>query len=227
MKGILYGVGIGPGDPELLTLKAVRILKEADVIALPDAGGEKTALSIAAEYIEGKPQLLCNMPMTRDSELLEKSHRESAEKIMELLEKGQTVAFITLGDPSVYSTYMYLHRIVLSKEYPAKIIPGITSFCAAAAALNVSLCDGGQALHVIPASYPDAEKLLALDGSKVLMKSGKSLRKVKDTLKEAGIYEKAQMAECCSMPGEKTYRSLDDAPDDASYFSIILIKDEA
>lgn len=226
MKGKLYGVGIGPGDPKLLTLLAVETLRAADVIALPDTGGEKTALSIAAEYIAGKETLLCPLPMTRDAQRLRQSRMESADLLAAQLEAGRTVAFITLGDPTVYSTYMYLHRELLSRGYEAGIIPGVPSFCAAAAALSTSLCDGGQPLHIIPASYPDADRLLRLEGNKVLMKSGKSLAGVKESLKSAGLYGCARMAECCSMPGERTYRTLDDAPDDASYFSVILVKEE-
>ena len=106
-KGTLYGLGVGPGDPELLTLKAVRILKEADVIAVPDKGsGEKTALHIVEAYIQGKPLLPCATPMVRDQQVLDAAHHRIADSICALLEEGKTVAFITLGDPTVYSTYM-------------------------------------------------------------------------------------------------------------------------
>lgn len=225
MSGILYGVGVGPGDPELLTLKAVEVLKNADVIAVPDTSGEKTAMKIVEEYIKGKEILYCPMPMSRDLKLLEKSHLTSCELMEKELAKDKNVAFITLGDPTIYSTYMSIQRIISQKGYITKTISGITSFCASAAALNISLCDRGEALHIIPASYEDTEGQLLLKGNKVLMKSGKSLAGVKELLKKADLYEGSKMVECCSMENEKIYESLDDISDESSYFSIIIVKD--
>ncbi|MDU4892120.1 MAG: precorrin-2 C(20)-methyltransferase [Clostridium sp.] len=224
MKGILYGVGVGPGDKKFLTLAAVDTLRKADIIAVPDTGGEKTAMNIVAEFIEGKEILYCDMPMTRDAERLKAGHNSSADAIIKRLDEGLNVAFITLGDPCVYSTYMYVHRIVLAKGYDAEIISGVTSFCAAAAALNISLCDGADALHIIPASYEGTDELLKLQGNKVLMKSGKSLGKVKNSLRELGYDNSSQMVECCAMANEKTYKSLSEIPDESSYFSIIIVK---
>ena len=122
-QGVLYGVGVGPGDPELMTVKAVRIIREADIIAVPDG---QTAQNIAADYLEGKEILPCSMPMLRDKALLAQKHDEAAERICALLEQGKTVAFLTLGDPSVYSTYMYVHRRVLARGYeahPERVVP--------------------------------------------------------------------------------------------------------
>ena len=187
MKGILYGVGVGPGDKRFLTLAAVETLKKAQVIAVPDTGGEKTAMNIVSEFIEGKEILYCDMPMTRDAERLKAGHNSSAQAIINKLDEGLDVAFITLGDPCIYSTYMYVHRIILDRGYEAEIISGVTSFCAAAAALNISLCDGGDALHIIPSSYDGADELLRLKGNKVLMKSGKSLGKELTAVKITAI----------------------------------------
>ena len=224
MTGTLFGVGVGPGDPSLLTVKAIETIQKTAVIAAPDTGGEKTALNVAAKYIVGKEILLCPMPMTRDKDRLTQCHRENADRICERLEAGHNVAFVTLGDPSVYSTYMYLHRLVLERGYDAEMIPGVPSFCAAAAALGTSLCEGGEALHIFPASYEGLEKGIRLKGSKVLMKSGRRMAEVRQTLAEAGLAGQARMVECCGMENEKIYRHLDDAGDNASYFSIILIK---
>lgn len=224
MKGILYGVGVGPGDKKLLTILAVETLKNADIIVVPDTGGEKTALNIVSEYIEGKKLMYCSMPMTRDAANLQESHRNSAELICAELDKGLNLAFITLGDPTIYSTYIYVHRLVIEKGYPARIINGIPSFCAAAAKLGISLCDGKDALHIIPASYEGVDKLLALDGNKVLMKSGKSILNIKDKLKEHNLLDNAKMVECCYMENEKIYHDLESLNDSSSYFSIIVVK---
>jgi precorrin-2/cobalt-factor-2 C20-methyltransferase len=226
MSGILYGVGVGPGNPKLLTLQAVEVLQKVDVIAVPNTDGEKTAMKVVRDYIKEKKIIYCPMPMIRDLDLLEQSHQKSCELLERELINGKDIAFITLGDPTIYSTYMYIHRIITEKGYTTKIISGITSFCAAAAALNTSLCDRGESLHIIPSSYPNTEKLLKLDGSKVLMKSGKKIGVVMEALKRTDLYKSSQMVECCSMETEKIYRSLDESSDDASYFSIIIVKDK-
>ncbi len=226
MNGVLYGVGVGPGDPKLLTLQAVEVIKNADVIAVPDTDGEKTAMKIVKDYIKYKKILYCPMPMSRDLLLLEQSHQKSCDMLEKVLLNGEDIAFITLGDPTIYSTYMYIHRMMTEKGYTTKIISGITSFCAAAAALNISLCDREESLHIIPASYPDTEQSLLLKGNKVLMKSGKKLSEVKDILKKTTSYKNSQMVERCSMEDEKIYRNLDKVSDDSSYFSIIIVKEK-
>lgn len=227
MKGTLYGVGIGPGDPELLTLKAVRIIKESPVIAVPGKVKEDTVaykiVKQAIPELDEKEFLAVDMPMTKDKELLKKSHDEGAEKICAVLESGKDVAFLTLGDPTVYSTYLYVHKRVLEKNYQAAIISGITSFCAVAARLNMGLVEKAQPLHVIPASY-QIEDALTLPGTKVLMKAGKKMAKVKEVLRETGC--EGMMIENCGMPGEKIYRSIDEINEDAGYYSLVIIKEK-
>lgn len=225
MKAKLYGVGVGPGDPRLMTLLAVDVLKNADEILVPDTGGDNTALNIARPYIEGKEILYCPMPMTRDKQLLERSHRETARLIADRLNKGKSLAFITLGDPTVYSTYMYVHRLVADMGFECEIINGIPSFCAAAGRLGISLCDGSEPLHIIPSSYSGSEGLLDLPGNKVLMKSGKSMASVLDALREREMLGNAQMAERCFMEGEALYRDLSDLRE-SSYFSVIIVKEK-
>ena len=113
MSGKLYGVGVGPGDPELITQKAARIIRQAHVVAVPDrGGGGQTARAIAGELLEGKEILTCATPMVRDREKVQAAYRRAAEDICALLEAGKDVAFLTLGDPTVYSTYIYIHRLV-------------------------------------------------------------------------------------------------------------------
>jgi precorrin-2/cobalt-factor-2 C20-methyltransferase len=226
LKGTLYGVGVGPGDKKLLTLLAVETLHKADIIAVPDTGGEKTALNIVGEYISGKKIMYCSMPMTRDTAILRESHKACVELICAELEKGLNLAFITLGDPTIYSTYMYVHRLVVEKGYSAEIVNGIPSFCAAAAKLGISLCNGKEALHIVPASYEGADELLRLNGSKVLMKSGKGILNIKQKLEKHNLLDNSKMVECCFMENEKIYNSLRDLNEDSSYFSIIIVKGE-
>lgn len=224
-QGILYGVGVGPGDPELLTLKAVRILREADVIAVPDTGnGEKAAQRIVADYIEDKELVFCHMPMSRDKILANKKYNEAADKICALLDAGLHVAFITLGDPSVYSTYMYLHKRIAGRGYQAEMIPGVPSFCAAAARLGDSLCEGGESLLIIPASYPNLDLCLDFPGNKVFMKAGRSLLELRDKLQERGR-DQVNVVSNCGMENEKVYQSLTEIDENAGYFSIVITKE--
>lgn len=224
--GTLYGVGIGPGDPELLTLKAVRLLKMADIIASPDTGGEaRTALSIVKDYIEGKPILNCLTPMTRDRRRLERAWEESAEAIRCCLRDGKNVVFITLGDPSVYSTYLYIHRRVQESGFLCELVPGVPSFCAAAAKLNLSLCEGEERLLIVPASYDGLEESLNVPANKVLMKSGRQLPKLKETLQRRGELEKASLVVNCGLEGERIEPNFAEAETDAGYFSIVIVKE--
>ena len=226
MKGKLYGIGIGPGDPELLTLKAVRLIREADVIAVPGkVKTETVAYQItvqAVPEIAEKECLEVYYPMSKDPDVLERCQTEAAMQIEAVLKEGKNVAFLTLGDTSVYSTYLYVHTKIMEMGYEAEIVSGITSFCAAAARTNQPLVEWNQTLHIVPAVHrlgdtPDAE------GNYVFMKSGKKMKQVKEILRETG--KQVSMVENCGMETEHVYRSVDEIPDDAGYYSLIIAKE--
>ena len=224
-RGTLYGLGVGPGDPELLTLKAVRILREADVIAVPDKGsGEKTAFRIVQEYVADKTILTCVTPMVRDQAVLDAAHDQIAADICALLEDGKNVAFITLGDPTVYASYMYIHRRVLSRGYEAVLVPGVPSFCAVAARLNTSLCEQSQRLLIVPASHKDMEDCLNVDANLVFMKAGREIGALKEKLAEHGLLEHASLVANCGMEGEQVWEHFADMPENTGYFSVVLVK---
>lgn len=224
-RGILYGVGVGPGDPELLTLKAARLIQEADVVAVPDKGsGEKTALNIVGALAEGKELLSCAAPMTRDPAALEAAYTANADAVCALLDQGKQVVFITLGDPTVYSTYIYTHRKVRARGYEAHLIPGVPSFCAAAARLGESLCEGSERLMIVPASHKEVDDCLGLDANLVFMKAGREIGALQDKLEEAGLLDRAALVENCGMAGERVYPRFRDLEDGAGYFSVVLVK---
>lgn len=226
-KGTLYGVGVGPGDKELITVKAINVLKKSDIIALPNAkSGNNKAYYIIKEHIEGKEIIYIDMPMIKDKIELEKSHKEGGEIIQKYLDMGKNVAFATLGDVSIYSTYMYIHRIIKSLGYSTMIIPGVTSFSASAARLNMSLCDGDTPLIIIPANYKDNKELLSLNATKVLMKSGSKLEQVKNEVEELGLIDNTFMVENCGMENEKIYYDFSKVEDKTSYFSLIIVKED-
>lgn len=228
MSGTLYGIGVGPGDPELMTLKAVRLIEESQIIAVPKSSDEaqSTAYQIAcaaAPQCRKKPVLMLDMPMTRDRQLWERSHDQAAASIINCLQEGKDVAFLTLGDPSIYSTYTYVHERVLRRGYAAQMVAGVPSFCAVAARLNESLTQAASPLHIIPASYQGVEESLEWPGVKVLMKTGRSLQKVRWLLQEQGVADSVKMVQKCGMPGEQVYESLSQVPQTASYFSILVV----
>ncbi len=226
MKGKLYGIGVGPGDPKLITYKAVERIQLTPVIAVPTSGeNRQIALQIVEPYLSHQEILSCYMPMTRNKEDLSIIHQCCADQIQVYLDEGKDVAFLTLGDPTVYSTYIYIHKHIVSRGYEASIIPGVPSFCAVAAKLGSALCEEGEMLHIIPASYEGTEAALELKGNKVLMKTGKSLKKVIALLKEKGLCEVAQMVSRCGMKEEKIYHTLERAEEESSYFSIVVVKE--
>lgn len=225
MKGTLFGTGVGPGDPELLTLKALRTIQSSPIIAIPSAKKDRcTAYQIAQKAVpelDKKIVLPLSMPMTKDPLILKSSHTAAAASIQQFLDQGQDVCFLTLGDPTVYSTYMYIHQIISKNGYPTVILNGIPSFCAAAAAFQISLAEQSEPITIIPGSYK-TDAFLTIPGTKVLMKSGKQLSNVKTALSKHNytIY----MAENCTMDSEKRYYSLEEIPDDSGYYSLIIAK---
>lgn len=226
MTGCLYGIGVGPGDPELMTLKAVKRLRACPVIALPQEDKARcTAYRIAAAAVPelAEKECLClSLPMTKDPEILMRSRTEAAARVMQCLERGEDTAFITLGDATVYSTFLYVQELVEEMGGRTEIINGIPSFCAAAARLNGALVNGAEELHVIPASYR-IEEALKLPGVKVLMKAGRQMKEVKERLAR-GSYT-VKMVENCGMEDERIYEDLSLIPDDAGYYSLIIVKD--
>lgn len=222
--GKLWGVGVGPGDPELLTVKAVRVLREADVVIVPDASsGDKVALNIAKDYLRDKQIQFVKTPMVRDKAVMDAAHEQAADTICALLDAGRQVAFLTLGDPAIYSTYMYIHQKVLRRGYAVEVVPGIPSFCAAAARLNQSLCLGKEPLTIIPASH-DQNDLMDLPGNKVFMKAGRSILELQQALADKGLLEGASMVENCSMENEHVYPHFADLKEPSGYFSLVIVK---
>ena len=226
MKGTLYGIGTGPGDPEDMTLKAVRILRRCPVAAIPKKEPEtctayQTAVKAVPE-LRNKELICIDVPMTKDREGNRKTYEEGAERIAACLRNGQDVALLTLGDATVYASDMYLLRMVRDMGFEAEIVNGVPSFCAAAARLFTPLGERDEEIHILPGSY-GVEEGLKLPGVKVLMKTGKSYGQVKELL-ESGDYQ-VQMAVNCGMEGEKTYGSVRELPEQAGYYSLMIVRD--
>ena len=227
MSGIFYGVGVGPGDPELMTLKAVRVIRENEIILVPgEDARDSVAYRIAAGAVpelSGKEVISVSMPMIKDRKKLEESHDRAADQVETYLREGKNAVFLTLGDPSVYSTFTYLEKRIKERGYATEIISGIPSFCAAAACAGIPLTEWSQELHILPALHC-IENQEDVPGTVVLMKSGRKMGQVKKWLLEKG--RKAVMVENCGMDNQKIYRSTEEIPEDAGYYSLIIAKEE-
>ncbi len=230
-SGNFYGIGIGPGDPELLTLKALRILKETDVVFVPKAGikEESMALEIVRPLINGKKVIEKVFPMIRDTDKLQEFWLDAARAIKEELDEGRDVAFLTIGDSLTFSTYVYLLRCLRDMVPEEKIhtIPGITSFNAAASLVNLPLAQRDERLAVVPVS-DDVEELrpiLEKFDTVVLMKVAKKLDKVIALLEDMGLAESSVFASHVGL--EDAYVTSDISKLKGSgkgYMSIIIVK---
>lgn len=156
MKATFYGIGVGPGDPDLLTLKAIKILNQVDIILAPEVqkGKGSTALSIAKPHLRDDIEIVeKKFPMTYDVDVLNASYDEIADYIKSMMDKGKNLAFLTLGDPMVYSTYTYLFKRLKRKNVEIETIPGITSFCAIASKLGIPLGENEETIAIVPSVY--------------------------------------------------------------------------
>lgn len=219
MAGILYGISTGPGDPELMTLKAVRLLEKCGTVFVPRTKGENSlALSIAEQCVDmqGKNIIYMDFPMSSDSELLNSNYHRIADSVCTELEMGDC-AMLCLGDISVYSTFSPIADIVSGRGYTVQRIAGVTSFCAAAAGLGIPLVNGSEPLTVIPYNSGDISALLSGKGRKVIMKSGRHTGEVIKLLQEGG--HKVWTAANVGLPDE---RFMFGKEDDAGYFTLII-----
>lgn len=224
--GTFYGVGVGPGDPELITLKAVRVLERCPVIAAPRTkSGEMLALDIARQAVDmtGKTVLPLFFTMERDKARQNAAHQAAADAVEAHLKCGRDVAMLNLGDVSIYATYGYLMEILKDRGYACTMIPGVPSFCAVAARLGESLTEMNAPLHILPAAAK-LDAALALPGTKVIMKSGKQLPQVAQALRQSGLLGHAVMVRNCGLPGERLVTDLTQLPETAGYFATIVVK---
>ncbi len=231
MDSVLYGIGVGPGDPEMLTLKAIRCIEESEVIILPSEPKEEcyayNIVKIICKDIDEKELVCLPFPMLKDKDKLQRAHDEIYGRISEYLAKDKKVAFLTIGDPCVYSTYSYIHSRVVEAGGKAVIINGIPSFCAASAALGISLGEKQEEIHIIPASY-DIRSTMELKGTRIYMKAGKGLKEVKEMLIEQGtenyvVYTVSN----CGMDNEKLSFGVENLDENSGYLTLVIVKEKS
>lgn len=230
MKGKFYGIGVGPGDPELITLKAINVLKKADVVIAPRTQNKEKslALEIASPYLcEGTEILELVFPMVYEEKTLNNAWENSASEILKHINLGRQVAFLTLGDPMLYSTYIYINRLLAKHDILMETIPGITSFCAAASRLGLPLAEGNEIVSIIPATCDRTALSRALSASDtvVLMKVSKDFQGVMDSLRSNSLAGNAVMISKCGHPDESIHYDINNLQDlKPTYLSTILAK---
>lgn len=231
LTGTFYGVSVGPGDPELLTFQAVRLIRQCPVLAAPQTvSGQMLALDIARRALgaelDGKTILPLHFAMSRDPAVLQASHEAAADAVQAHLDAGTDVAMLNLGDVSIYATFGYVQELLQARGYAAAMAAGVPSFCAAAARLNRPLTGGMDIpLTIAPGSW--ADRVLDLPCSKVLMKSGRQLPALLETLDAHGALNKSALVCNCGLPDEAVYPDLSAArpADAAGYFATVLVKE--
>jgi len=230
MSGTLYGVGVGPGDPELVTLKALRILREAQVLAWPALEeGPSLAREIVADHLPGgQREIAIRMPLSPARFPADDVYDNAAAEISAALSKGDDVAVICEGDPFFYGSFMYLFGR-LAADHPVEVVPGVSSLTACAAALGAPLSARNDVLSVVPGPLA-ADRMLArlaeADAAAVI-KVGRHLPKIRGVLDDLGLTQNARYIERATM-AEQRIVSLDQVPENAApYFSMILVHKRA
>ncbi len=223
--GTLYGLGVGPGDPELLTLKALRILRAAPVLAYPaPSEGDSLARAIAAPHLPGgQTEIAIRMPLDIKQFPAEDVYGPAAREIAEHLEAGRDVAALCEGDPFFYGSFMYLFER-LAESHKIEVVPGVSSPMACAAALATPLAARNDVLSVLPAPQ-DEDRLAArleLCDAAAIVKVGCHIGKVRRVLQRLGLESRARYIERASLPTERIL-PLAEAPDPAPYFSMVLV----
>ncbi|MBB5917037.1 precorrin-2 C20-methyltransferase/precorrin-3B C17-methyltransferase [Nocardia transvalensis] len=234
MSGKLWGIGLGPGDPELVTVKAARVIGAADVIAFHSARhGRSISRGIAAPYMrEGQLEEHLVYPVTTETTdhpggyqgAIDEFYEHAAATLAAHLEAGRTVALLAAGDPLFYSSYMHMHRR-LADRFEAEIVPGITSVSAASAALGTPLVEGEQVLTVLPGTLPADELTRRLAGADaaVVMKLGRTYPGVRQALSDSGRLDDAYYVERASTGRQRVLRAADVNDADVPYFAITVV----
>ena len=222
MSGTFYGIGVGPGDPELLTMKAIRTMQKVDIIIAPKTEKKdgSVAFNIAKPYLKKDVQVVYQVfPMVRGFSDSTDAWEANKQEIMGFLAQGKNVAFLTLGDAMFYSTYIYVFRLLEKAGVKIETIPGIPAFCA--------IVEGDDVLSIIPATADAAKikKAMAASDNVVIMKVYKNFPEIADLLAENGMLEKSVMVSRCGLPDEERIDDIAARKDEpVNYLSTILAR---
>ena len=231
--GTFYGIGIGPGDPELLTVKAQRLLRQVPVLCVPKSReeGESYALGIISDLTDARRQRLVELvfPMTKDRQRLGGHWSKALDQVVAPLREGLDVAFVTEGDPSIYSTFLHLHRLIRERfpEIRVEIVPGVSSINASAAAAGVPLVDGAERLAVLPATY-EGERLVDVlrdFDTVVLLKVNRVFDRVLAALETLGLVDRAVYVSRCGSAEQEIVRDVRGLQGkELEYLSLMIVR---
>lgn len=230
MPGKFIGIGVGPGDEDLITIKAVNTLKDVDIIVCPQSKKKEgsIAYNIAEKYIsETTEKLYLEFPMIHDKAKLKEKWSENADIISEKIKKNKNVAFLTLGDPTVFSTYMYLVPLLKTRGIEVETIPGITSFCAVASKVSVPLTTWEETLAIVPLKKGCQSAIEALDNfdNVVIMKPSHDSNRLAEELIKRGLEDKFILISKCSTDEEKIVTDINQiVEEDIPYLSTMIVK---
>lgn len=234
----LTGIGVGPGDADLLTIKAAKAIRDADIVMCPASAADRPsiALSIVSDLVDESRQQVTKLvfPMTKDRDVLEETWRNNAEIMAETVATGKDVVYLTVGDPYLYSTWIYMHRHLSSKHPDMKIdvIPGIVSMFSFASKVGVSIAEGAEKVAVIPSCYDMAgvREIAKNAESMIFLKDGRYFDQVIQVLRESGFGDDSVFAIGQSLGTDQeviqkmTLGQVDEADLGSRYFSILVVK---
>lgn len=224
-NGILYGIGVGTGDPEYLTLKAVRLIQEADIIVyLKSEKGVTIARDIASKWIVNQQQMAISMPYKTNRNAANKAYDIASVQIADYLQQGLQVAFLCEGDPLFFGSYIYLHQR-LSSDYHCQIVAGISSIHTATALAQIPLVQQTESLAVVTSRNTDEEILKALSqySSVVIMKAGVARPRLLKLIKKSKRLEKTCYIQRAGQAGEKIIRDVNQLTGKGDYFSVLVV----
>ena len=235
-KGIFYPVSTGPGSAEMLTLQAVRILRDCEIIFFPESEKNTLALDSISQIsgldLSKKTLIPCHFSMTTDKEKSAAEYEKIARECQSFLNKGKSIAMLSIGDVTLYSTAARTAILIQSQGFDVKFIPGVNSFSAAASSALISLCEKDEKLTIIPgdAFYTEGklEGALKEDGKKVLMKMGRHLREIISIVEEYKLIQNAILVQKASLPEEKIFRGkeillMTEDDFEGAYLSVMIV----
>lgn len=228
-KGKFIGVGVGPGDSELLTVKGIKTLKSVPVICAPKSSKDKPSLALSIvqnilnerkdDYVILEPLF----PMIEDKRALENYWKGAAQLVIDELDQGKDVSFITLGDPSIYSTFSYIAQIIQDEGYIVEMVPGITSFTSCAASAGITLSEKDEIVIVVPKVDQRLEEILEHADTAVIMKTSRHSEMLEDIIKKDSRDKKIISVQNCGMKDEKIFNGF---AKKGKYLSTTIVKFE-
>ena len=226
MAGTVWGLGVGPGDPELITVKALRLMQAAPVVAYPaPLGGDSFARGIVRQWLDhGQKEIVIEVPMETAPEPAQAAYDRAADRIALELEAGRDVAVLCQGDPFFYGSFMYLFGR-LAARFKVEIVPGVSSLTASAAALQAPLAARNDVLAVLPGPLPEEELARRLEDvdAAAIIKLGRHFAKVRKVLDRLGLLDKAHYVERATLGNQRLLPLAEVEPAEVPYFSMILV----